>query len=263
MQKIVIANQKGGVGKSTTAINLAAGLAYAENKVLLIDMDPQGHSTLGLGIQTEDRQTVAELLCHDDCNYNDVIQDTYIEGLHILPCDMSLAVAESKLAEIPAKEFRLRTKLAKIKYDYVIIDTSPTFGTLVTNALLYAEHVILPMQLGFFSMAGIHNFLETIQHTNTRVGSIVGHKVDVLGVLFTFYKPKTKLSKRVLEGIHELFGDKVFDTKIPENVKLNEAQEAGCAVYDHDPYCAGAKAYNQLTKEVLERLSVCRQVLKK
>lgn len=257
MKKIVIANQKGGVGKSTTAINLAAGLAYANNRVLLIDLDPQGHSTLGLGINTEERPTMSDFLCDEDCKFSDVVQDTNVEGLDIIPTDISLAVAEIKLAETSAKEFCLRKKLSEIKYDYIIIDTSPTFGTLMTNAFLYADYVIVPVQLGYFSLAGLNNFLDIINTTNKRVGSIVDHKLEILGLLFTFYKPRTKMAKRVQKSIVELFGDGIFETKIPENVKLNEAQEKGLCVFDHDITSSGAKAYQKLTNEVEEKLKIC------
>lgn len=263
MRKIVIANQKGGVGKSTTAINLSAGLAQRGNRVLLIDLDLQGHSSLGLSIKTENRPTIADFLCHEDCSFIDVKQDTYIEGLHILPSDVSLAVAEYKLAQTSAKEFTLRRRLENINYDYVIIDSSPNFGTLLTNAFLVADHIILPLQLGFFSLAGIHNFLETVNHTNQRVGSIIGHKIEILGILFTFFKTTTKLSKRVLESVYELFGDKILQAKIPENIKLNEAQENGKSVFDYDPNCSGAKAYRQLTEEVEEKLNnLCQALMK-
>lgn len=258
MHKIVIANQKGGCGKTTASINLAAGLAYAGKKVLLVDLDPQGNSTIGLGVKTDNRQTVAELLCQEDCLLNDVVQDTYIEGLYIVPADMSLAVSDVKLAHIQAKEFALRSKLQDIKYDYVIIDTSPGYINLLTNAILAAEHIILPFGLDYFNLAGMQTFLETINRTNKKAGSLVGHKAEVLGVLFTQFKVTTNHSKKVFDAILELFGDKVFKTRIPENVKLKESQEFGKAIYDFDHNCPAAKAYNEFTTEFMEKLSYVR-----
>ena len=255
MIKIAIANQKGGCAKTTTSINLSAGLAYEGKKVLLIDMDPQGHSTIGLGINTQDRLTVAELLCQEDCEFKDVVQDTYIEGLHILPSDVSLAVADLKLAQIQAKEFCLRAKLTNINYDYVIIDTSPTFGTLLTNAVLFADNIILPLALDYFNLAGMQNFLDTINRTNAKVGKIVNHKAEILGVLFTFFKLNTNHSKRIFDAVNDLYGDKVFGTRIPENVKLKESQEAAKSIFDFDPSCTSAIAYEELTKEIMERVS--------
>jgi chromosome partitioning protein len=254
MYKIAISNQKGGVGKSTTAINLSAGLAYAGKKVLLVDLDPQGHSSLGLGIKTENQQTIAELLCQDDCDLQDVVQKSYIPLLDVIPSDNSLSVAEYKLAQTQAKEFVLRTKLKKAEYDFIVIDTSPTFNTLLANAFLTAEHIILPVQLDYFSLAGIQSFLESINRTNIKAGSLIDHRAEILGVLFTFYKTRSNLSKRVLETINDLFGPKVFETKIPENVKLSEAQESSKAVFDHDPKCSGAEAYGNLVNEVMGRL---------
>lgn len=254
MYKIAISNQKGGVGKSTTSINLSAGLAYAGKKVLLVDLDPQGHSSLGLGIKTENQQTIAELLCHDDCDLKDVVQNSYIKNLDVLPSDNSLSVAEYKLAQTQAKEFVLRTKLKKAEYDYIIIDTSPTFNTLLANAFLTAEHIILPVQLDYFSLAGIQSFLESINRTNAKAGDLIDHRAEIMGVLFTFFKTRSNLSKRVLETISELFGSKVFETKIPENVKLSEAQESSKSVFDHDPKCSGSAAYGNLVNEVMGRL---------
>lgn len=258
MFKIAICNQKGGCGKTTSSINLAAGLAYEGKRVLLVDLDPQGNSTIGLGIKTENRQTVAELLCQEDCTVKDVVQDTYIEGLHILPSDISLAVADVRLAQTQAKEFALRTKLVDLPYDYLIIDTSPTFGTLLTNALLTAEHVIVPVGLDFFNLAGMQNFTDTINRTNKKVGQLVNHRAEILGVLFTFFKMNTNHSRRVFDAIHEIFGEKVFETRIPENVKLKESQEAGKSIFDWAPESAGAKSYQALTKEVEGRLAYVR-----
>ncbi len=255
MHKIAISNQKGGVGKSTTSINLSAGLARAGKKVLLVDLDPQGHSSLGLGIKTENRQTVAELLCQDNCSIKDVIQHSYIKNLHVIPSDNSLSAAEVKLAQTTAKEFVLRKKLKNAEYDFIIIDTSPTFNTLLANAFLTAQHIILPVQLDFFSLAGIQSFMESINCTNEKAGSLVEHHADIMGVLLTFYKTRSNLSRRVLDALKEIFGEKVFDTKIPENVKLSEAQESSKAVFDHDPKCSGAEAYHNLVKEVMGRLT--------
>ncbi len=258
MQKIAISNQKGGCGKTTSSINLAAGLAYEGRKVLLVDLDPQGNSTIGLGVDTENRQTVAELLCEDDCSFQDVVQDTYIEGLHIIPSDISLAVADGKLAQIQAKEFALRTKLVNLNYDYIIIDTSPTFGTLLTNAILTAEHIIIPIGLDYFNLAGMQKFIDTLNRTNNKVGQLINHRADILGVLFTFYKMSTKHSKRIFEAIQELFGDKLFNARIPENVKIKESQEVSKSIFDFAPDSTSAKAYKEFTKELEERLSYVR-----
>jgi chromosome partitioning protein len=258
MFKIAIANQKGGCGKTTSSINLAAGLAYEGRKVLLVDLDPQGNSTIGLGIKTENRQTIAELLCQEDCSVQDVVQDTYIEGLHILPSDVSLAVADVKLAQIQAKEFALRAKLVDINYDYIIIDTSPTFGTLLTNAVVAAEHIILPVGLDYFNLAGMQNFMDTINRTNKKVGQLVNHRAEILGVLFTFFKMTTNHSKRIFDAISEVFGDKIFETRIPENVRLKESQEAAKSIFDFAPDSTSAIAYKEFTKELEERLSYVR-----
>lgn len=253
MRIIAIANQKGGVGKSTTAINLAAGLAYKQQKVLLVDIDPQGHSTKGLGISTEEKATISDVLCNELLDAESVIEKTYIPNLDILPADLSLAVAEMKMSTMGAKEFKLRKKLSGLKYDYIIIDCPPTFGTLTMNTFLAAKEIIMPVQLGYFSLEGVDNFLETISFVNKNIGSVVNHETDILGVLITFHDLRSKLANQVKDMLLKLFDGKVFNTVIPQNVKLNEAQSQGLAIFDYSPESKGAESYLKLTEEVILR----------
>lgn len=253
MRTLVVANQKGGVGKSTTTINLAAGLARLNKKVLIIDTDPQGHSTLGLNVSTEGKKTIAELLTEERVSAKDVIQRTYAPNLDIIPGNLSLAMADLKLATLGAKEFKLRNKMRELEgvYDYVLIDSPPTFGTLTMNAFTTCKEIILPIQLGYLSLEGVSNFVDTIDFVNKDVNSIISHKVDIAGVLITFFDTRTKLSREVFASINEIFGDKVFKTKIPQNVKINEAQSHGKSIFDYDPVCTGSRAYEGLAKEIV------------
>ncbi|MCC5831730.1 MAG: ParA family protein [Chlamydiales bacterium] len=254
MRTLIIANQKGGVGKSTTAINLGAGLARLNKKVLIIDTDPQGHSTLGLNITTEDRKTVAELLTEEGVSAKEVIQRTYAPNLDIIPSDLSLAVADFKLANLAAKEFKLRNKIKPIErdYDYVLIDSPPTFGTLTINAFTTGKEIILPIQLGYLSLEGVSNFFDTVNFVNRDINTIIKHKVEISRVLINFFDVRTKLAREVFSSVSEIFGNKVFKTKIPQNIKINEAQSHGKAVFDYAPYCKGAAAYESLAQEVIK-----------
>ncbi len=255
MRSIIIANQKGGVGKSTTTINLAAALARRGRKVLLIDADPQGHSTVGLNVSTENNLTVAELLTDETVTPKDVIQNTYTPNLDIIPGDLSLAIADAKLSTMGAKEFKLRNKLKAVEneYQYTLIDCPPTFGTLTMNAFTTGKEIILPIQLGYLSLEGVSNFVDTINFVNRDINAIINHKIEIAGVLITFFDVRTKIAREVFSSINEIFQGKVLQTKIPHNVKINEAQAHGKAVYDYDPKCRGAVAYESLADEIIQQ----------
>jgi chromosome partitioning protein len=253
MRIIAIANQKGGVGKSTTAINLAAGLAERQKAVLLVDTDPQGHSTKGLGVDTSNCKTIGDLLCDDNLETSSIIKPTYVPNLQILPADLSLAVAEMKLSTMGAKEFKLRKKLSNLNFDYIIIDCPPTFGTLTMNTFLAAKEIIMPVSLGYFSLEGVDNFMETINFVNKNIGSVVNHKIEILGVLITFHDLRSKIANEIKEMLTKVFGARLFETYIPQNIKLNEAQGQSKTIFDFAPDSKGAEGYKKLTDEVIAR----------
>jgi len=256
MRLIAVANHKGGVGKSTTVINVGAALARKGYKVLIVDTDAQGHTTLGLDVSTQDKQTLAELLCNDQVVLSDVIQHTGIKKLDIIPSDLSLAIAEVKLATLPAKEYRLRTKfkeIQKLGYDFVLFDCAPTFGTITMNVFTVAQEIILPIQLGYFSLEGVNTFIDTVQFVNKTIGSLVDHTIAIKGVLITCYDTRTKLAREVFATIQDIFKDLLFSTTIPQNIKLNEAQSHGKDIFEYDATCKGALAYMNVTKEIIER----------
>lgn len=258
MEIIAVANQKGGVGKSTTSINLAAGLAKFHNqKVLIIDLDPQGHSTKGLGINVEDCHTISDFLLGD--LGGSVIQKTAIENLDILPSDISLSLTEMKLATMVAREFKLRSKITPFahEYDFIIIDCPPTFGILTINAFTTAKQILMPVQLSYFSMEGVNGFVEAVRFVNSEISPVIHHRIDIAHVLITFHDKRPKLSKHIFSSIKEIFEQKLFNTTIPVNIRLNEAQANGRCIFDHYEDCTGYQAYKDLSQELFKRYYPC------
>ena len=254
MKTLCIANHKGGVGKTTTAINLAAGFANAGRRTLLVDCDPQGHSSAGLGIKTDDTLTLADLLIQEGVTAADVIQPTKLANLSIIPCDLSLSNADLYLSVRGGKDYQLRTRLDGLAgFDIAIFDCPPNFGTLAINAYTTASKIIIPVQLGYFSIKGVSSFLDSLKHVKKQITPVIKHKLDIFGVLVTFYDSRTNIAKETLEAIKELFPAELFETMIPQNIKLNEAQASGMSIFEYDPKCKGAEAYQTLTQEILKR----------
>jgi chromosome partitioning protein len=246
---ISVTNQKGGVGKTTTAINLAASLAMNDIPVLLIDSDPQGNSTTGLGIQkSPDSPTLYNVLMNET-DVNSAIVKTEIEGLDLLPSDKNLVGANIALVPKPEREYTLRKKLASIRdrYHYILIDCPPALDLLTLNALLASDAVLIPIQCEFFALEGISELLDTID----RIRDSFHHKIALEGILLTMYDDRTNLTRQVAADLREFFKKEVCKTVIPRSIRLAEAPSFGKPIALYDPKSKGAESYIQLAKEIL------------
>jgi chromosome partitioning protein len=245
---IAMSNQKGGVGKTTSAVNIAAALA-ASHSVLLVDLDPQGNATNGLAVSiVEDAPTTYEVLL-GTATLDQVVHETSIKNLYILPTNQNLAGAEVELVGLDAREYRLQQALKLASYDYIIIDCPPALGLLTLNALIAANYVFIPVQAEYYALEGLGQLLGTIQ----AVRQAGNPNLELLGVMLTMYDKRTSLSEQVAVELKKHFGDKLLKTIIPRNVRLAEAPSFGKTIFEHDKWSKGARAYKNVAKEIEQR----------
>lgn len=248
---LAVTNQKGGVGKTTTSINLAAALARKRHRTLLVDLDPQGHSTLTFLDLATVGQSMYDVLAEPKMELDAIIRHTKYESLDIAPARISLAKLEGKLLGEFDGHYRLRDKIQPIvaNYDFIVIDTPPTLGLLTVSALVVASHLLVPIQSSYLALEGTDDLLETVE----RIRAYVNPNLDLLGVLITIHDHRTILGRDVVDQVRNVFGDKVFDTVITKSVRLEESPAYKKSIFTHAPESSGAKQYAKLGDEVLQR----------
>jgi chromosome partitioning protein len=250
MKIIAVANQKGGVGKSTTTISVAHYLAKSGKRVLVVDLDPQGNTTSGLGVDKQQLEHTTYDVLQDYNHLESAITKTEY-GVWLMPANQSLAMAEVNLVSTEGREQKLKQALSRVTFDYVFIDCPPSLGLLTINALTASTHVAIPVQAEYYALEGLGQLLETIR----RVRQALNPDLELLGVLLTMFDHRTTLSTQVHEEIKKHFPGKLFETIIPRNVRLAEAPSHGQPIGEHDKWSKGARAYKKLSKEITKRLS--------
>ncbi|MDD2190895.1 MAG: AAA family ATPase [Eubacteriales bacterium] len=248
---IAIFNQKGGVGKTTTNINLAACLALKGKNVLIIDIDPQGNTTSGMGIAKKGlNKTMYEVLISDKLKPQEAIISTRVKNLDIIPASVQLAGAEIELVQLEGREKRLKKALDKIKfkYDYIFIDCPPSLGLLTINSLTAVDSVLIPIQCEFYALEGVSQLMSTVELVKKKMNP----KLEIQGVILSMFDGRTNLSIQVVEEVKKYFKEKVYTTVIPRNVRLAEAPSYGMTIMEYDPKSKGAEAYSEFAEEFLE-----------
>ena len=246
---IAVANQKGGVGKTTTSVNVSACLAYLGKKVLLVDIDPQGNATSGVGIEKGDIEHCVYNILVDDRDAEEIIQETIVENLYVIPSTIQLAGAEIELVPTISREVRLKRALMKVEknFDYIIIDCPPSLGLLTINSLTAANAVLIPVQCEYYALEGLSQLLNTVRLVQKHLNM----DLEIEGVLLTMLDARTNLGIQVIEEVKKYFQEKVYRAIIPRNVRLGEAPSHGKPIIVYDPKSRGAEVYLDLAKEVL------------